>query len=78
MSVQVERGEDLIAFIVAEGGEITLTNKAIADKLGFEIGPSRVAELISTLEGAGSITVERRAPHPKTNPSGRVIALVTF
>ena len=78
MSIQSTRGDDLIAFIEAEGGEITLTNKAIAEALGFSISPSRVAELITELTNGGHITVERRNPHPKDNPSGRAISVTTF
>ena len=71
-----QRAETILNWLASVGGSTKLTNGAISEELSMRVSTTRIAESLSTLVDRGAITIERVAPHPKRNPSGRVIRIV--
>lgn len=76
MKLQEARAQIIFDWLRDSGGKTTLTNGAISEALGLRIANTRIAEALSSLVDQGLISIERVAPHPKRNPSGRVVSII--
>lgn len=70
------RNQSILDIINSHGGSVTWTNQELADYLGIGVSVTRISVAVRQLTDQGHLVVERTAPHPKSNKSGRILKTI--